>query len=230
MLSAFGLYRCLGPSPGVNELIRLCRIDGGGDIYKTVYVDGYIENKTREVGYPYPLYSGFDYYVVEPTGQAKASFMRLRSLPDARYYRFSKFPIGSKFCHQGATKLYWEFKKNNPYYDPDLCLGIEALDEVDTRYYKKTERVAIHSVKESGFAINRDDYSVFDRFSKEVLARDVEYSYNISPKHPTSVWRNCGNYSERSWQQELTQSDRLYLNTNHINVIDSLEPLLNKKD
>lgn len=29
MLSAFGLYRCFGPSPGVNELIRLCRLDGG---------------------------------------------------------------------------------------------------------------------------------------------------------------------------------------------------------
>jgi len=227
MLSAFGLYRCFGPSPGVNELIRLCRIDGGGEIYKTVYVDGYIENETREVGYPYPLYNGFDYYVVEPTGYAKEDFMRTFFQPDARYYRFSKLPIGSELCHQRATKLYWESERDRSYYDPNLCLGIEALDEVDTRYYLRSEKVAIHTKKDIGYAINRYDYSVVDRFSDEVLAHYVDYHYNISPKHPTSVWRDCLNYSEDSRKKKLVPSDSRYLNINHVNAEDALQPLIN---
>ncbi|MFT6926267.1 MAG: hypothetical protein ACJAZP_001877 [Psychromonas sp.] len=192
-----------------------------------MYVDGYIENKTRAVGYPYPLYNGFDYYVVEPTGQAKESFMRLFSLPDTRYYRFSKLPINSKFCNQNATFHYWKSEKGKPYYDANLCLGIEALDEVDTRYYSRSEKVAIHTKKDSGYAINRYDYSVVDRFSGDVLAHYVDYHYNISPKHPTSVWRDCLNYSEDSRKKKLVLSDSRYLNINHVNAEDALQPLIN---
>jgi len=229
-ISVFVLYRCFGPSLGVNELIRLCRLDGGGEINKTVYTDGYIANETREVGYPYPIYNGFDYYVVEPTGQAKESFMRLFSLPDARYYRFSKFPVGSKFCNQNATFHYWKSQKSKSYYDPNICLGIEALDEVDTRYYLRSEEVVIHTKEDIGYAINRYEFSVTDRFSKEIVAHYVDYHYNISPKHPTSVWRNCLNYSERSRKENLVPGDSRYLNTNYMRIEDALEPLINKKD
>ena len=103
---------------------------------------------------------------------------------------------------------------------------------MDTRYYLRSEKVAIHTkgILGMGYAINRTEYSVIDRFSNEVLARSVDYFYNISPKHPTSVWRDCGNYSERSWQQKLDSNDPLFLNTNQVNVLYALDPIINKKD
>ena len=158
------------------ELERLCKKDAGVTVYKTVVADGYYDaNKGCHSCWNRLIESHYSYLEYCDDNPRKSAVINEKGC-----WRIYKDDKDSKQCHKKINELIeknnWssqlEFRKNS-------CIAIKKVDFLEAKYELYSQTKIVFSISENKHKIVRYEETVYDRSSKSVVAKQIEYNAYI---------------------------------------------------
>lgn len=163
---------CSSKRAGLDELQRLCSIDAGFTIYKTVEAQGYYDDEKKSGALRSLLSSGFRF--IEFCDFNPNTLSILVEPGCARYVKVDRKPgqcnpAVDKILYSAAVEPYVSFREK-------YCIGLQALPEPRARYGFYS-RLSQWTSEDGESDYIRSESMLKEVSTQEVLGRYVSYSH-----------------------------------------------------
>lgn len=180
-------------TPGMSELKRLCELDGGDKIYKTVYTDGYFDvngrmGRTKLMGL---IRSDYQYIEYEETEKVSYGSSTMK---EPGIWRIYKSHRNNPQCQAHLDKVFAVFQHPK---DQDIrdffasnCLAARTLEKpesqywyrnsINTRYLDKNQEVELVAARQSIDDVNNDNVIATKKYYRLLPYKKSSLDYALS--------------------------------------------------